>query len=428
MSSHYIINGLRCCDHYFNVPLNHQLPNGQLLTIYCREVASQSGIDRQLPYLVYFQGGPGFGAGRPSGLDGWIKAASEHYRILLLDQRGTANSSPVTAQTLAVMTSEQQAGYLSHFRADNIVRDAEFIRQQLIGDEKWSIIGQSFGGFCVLRYLSSAPHGLAQAFITGGIPSLTRSADEVYQATFPRVKNRNAKFFAQYPKAQAMAKAIADHLLFTQELMPNGTILTVEQFQLLGIHLGMTGGHQELYFLMEQAFADVAGKKELSYHFKHQMMSLLDYDTNPIFAFLHESIYCQQSSSSWAAHRVRETKHSSCFNYTGGEQMFNFTGEMIFPWMFEQFANLIPLQGAAHLLAEKDDWPMLYDLDVLKNNEVPTAAAIYFDDMYVDINYSLETVAQVANLATWVSSDFDHNGIRVDGELIFNKLYGLLNP
>lgn len=428
MSSHYIINGLRCCDHYFEVPLDYQLPCEQQLTIYVREVASQFAIDNQLPYLVYFQGGPGFGAGRPTGLDGWIKEASKHYRILLLDQRGTANSSPVTAQTLVAMTCEQQADYLSHFRADNIVRDAEFIRQQLIGENKWSIIGQSFGGFCVIRYLSSAPEGLSQAFITGGIPSLTRSAEDVYQATFPRVANRNAKFFAQYPKAQAMAKAIADHLLQYRELMPNGTVLTVEQFQLLGIHLGMTGGHQELYFLMEQAFADVDGRKELSYYFKHQLMGLLDYDTNPIFAFLHESIYCQQFASNWAAHHVRENTHSELFNYSGGEQAFNFTGEMIFPWMFEQFANLKPLQGAAQLLAKKDDWPMLYDLEVLKNNTVPTAAAIYFDDMYVDINYCLETVAQIANIETWVSSDYDHNGIRVGGELIFNKLYGLLNP
>jgi len=428
MSPHYIINGLRCNDHTFNVPLDHQLPNGQQLNIYVREVASQAGFEQQLPYLVYFQGGPGFGAIRPSGLDGWIKAASANYRVLLLDQRGTANSSPVTAQTLAWMSSEQQAEYLSQFRADNIVRDAELIRQLLIGEEKWSIIGQSFGGFCVLRYLSSAPQGLAQAFITGGIPSLTRSADEVYQATFPRVKSKNELFFAQFPKAQAKAKAIADHLLVHQEILPNGTVLTVEQFQLLGIHLGMTGGQQELYFMMEQAFANVDGANVLSYVFKHQMMVMLDYDTNPIFAFLHESIYCQQFASNWAAQRVRSNEFSAIFDYVGGDQPFYFSGEMVFDWMFEQFANLMPLHGAAQCLATKDDWPMLYDLEVLKNNKVPTAAAIYFDDMYVDINYSLETVAQIANFKTWVSSDYDHNGIRVDGALIFNKLHRLLNP
>ncbi|GAL15185.1 proline iminopeptidase [Vibrio astriarenae] len=43
------------------------------------------------------------------------------------------------------MDAQQQAEYLSHFRADNIVRDAEFIRESF-GIEKWSTLGQSFGG------------------------------------------------------------------------------------------------------------------------------------------------------------------------------------------------------------------------------------------------------------------------------------------
>lgn len=43
-------------------------------------------------------------------------------------------------------------------RADNIVRDSEVIRSVLLGPEShWSILGQSFGGFCCMRYLSAAP-------------------------------------------------------------------------------------------------------------------------------------------------------------------------------------------------------------------------------------------------------------------------------
>lgn len=29
------------------------------------------------------------------------------------------------------------------------------------------------------------------------------------------------------------------------------------------------------------------------------------WDTNPLYAILHESIYCQGAASNWAAHRVR---------------------------------------------------------------------------------------------------------------------------
>jgi hypothetical protein len=265
-----------------------------------------------------------------------------------------------------------------------------------------------------------------KAFITGGLPSLTRPATDVYRATYQRVATKNEQFFEQFPQAQGYAKAIADHLLSHTETLPNGMVLSVEYFQLLGINLGVTGGQEALYYLLEQAFVTVDGQKVLSYVFKQQLMTMLDYDTNPIFAILHESIYCQQFASQWAADQIRQ-QYATQFNYLGGEQVFNFTGEMVYPWMFEQFANLKPLQQAANILAQKSDWPILYDLEQLKNNRVPVAAAIYFNDMYVDINYSLETVAAIANVKVWVSSDYEHNGIRVDGELIFNKLHSLIS-
>ena len=71
-------------------------------------------------------------------------------------------------------TPQAIADYLKFFRADAIVRDAEAIRHELVGDgEPWTILGQSYGGFCALTYLSMAPHALAGAIITGGLPSVT---------------------------------------------------------------------------------------------------------------------------------------------------------------------------------------------------------------------------------------------------------------
>lgn len=79
---------------------------------------------------------------------------------MFLDQRGTGLSSTVTAGTLARQGNAiKQAEYMKHFRADNIVRDCEAVRQCLTADypeekRKWSVIGQSFGGFCAVTYLS----------------------------------------------------------------------------------------------------------------------------------------------------------------------------------------------------------------------------------------------------------------------------------
>ena len=98
---------------------------------------------------------------------------------------------------------------------------------------------------------------------------------------------------------------------------------------------------------------------------------------------------------------------------------------MIYPWMFEQFSHLAPLQAAANILAHKTDWPTLYNLEQLSQNRVPVAAAIYSEDMYVEMDYSLETAKQVAHLKYWLTSEYEHNGIRMDGERILDKLISL---
>ena len=100
---------------------------------------------------------------------------------------------------------------------------------------------------------------------------------------------------------------------------------------------------------------------------------------------------------------------------------------MIYPWMFEQYEVLKPLRDAAQLLAEKTDWPPLYKPSGLKENKVPVAAAVYFNDMYVPREYSLETARAIPNTRVWVTSEYEHNGLRADGAHILTKLIQLLN-
>ncbi|WP_028111744.1 alpha/beta fold hydrolase [Ferrimonas kyonanensis] len=416
------VAGLITREHRFQLPVDYTQPQGQTLEVFARELCDPERASERLPYLVFFQGGPGFAAVRPLSRSGWIDRALQEYRVLLLDQRGTGLSTPIHAEALASMSLPQQVAYLSQHRADNIVRDAEAIRQQLIGDVPWTILGQSFGGFCVLRYLSYAPESLTEAYITGGIPSLQRSADEVYQATFQRVADKNRAFFRRFPKAQGMADRIADYLDQHRVCLPDGERLTVERFQLLGLHLGVEEGPEALYYLLEQALLPTAAGEIINPLFLHGVMQMLDYDTNPLFSILHEPIYNQQRASDWAAHRVRQGLPQFC--YQPGKPLC-FTGEMIFPWMFEQFSRLRPLQPLAQALATKADWPELYDLDRLAVNPVPVAAAVYTEDMFVEYAYSEETLAQVANLNAWRTSEYEHNGIRMDGYRILDRLIRL---
>jgi pimeloyl-ACP methyl ester carboxylesterase len=106
-------------DHVFAVPLDHGRPEGELIEVYAREVVASDKADAELPWLLFLQGGPGFGAQRPTGREGWLDRALSDYRVLLLDQRGTGRSSPVNRQTLARFGPKAQADYLTHFRADS---------------------------------------------------------------------------------------------------------------------------------------------------------------------------------------------------------------------------------------------------------------------------------------------------------------------
>ncbi|MDG3400199.1 alpha/beta hydrolase, partial [Vibrio parahaemolyticus] len=140
------------------------------------------------------------------------------------------------------------------------------------------------------------------------------------------------------------------------------------------------------------------------------------------YAILHESIYCQGFASSWSAHRVRQTRTE--FNYEPG-QPFYFTGEMVFPWMFDQYVNLKPLKDAAEILAAKEDWAALYDQTQLAQNKVPVSCAVYADDMFVEMDISRETLALIPNSKAWITNEYEHNGLRADGERILDRLIAM---
>jgi pimeloyl-ACP methyl ester carboxylesterase len=211
--SSYRQPGTVLTDRTFRVPLDHGTPAGKQIEVFAREVVASEPTAAELPWLVFLQGGPGFGAQRPVGRDGWLDRALRDYRILLLDQRGTGRSTPANRKTLASLGSPAaQAEYLAHFRADSIVADAELIREQVTGGQPWSVLGQSFGGFCTVTYLSMAPDGLREAFLTGGLPGLDTTADDVYRQTYPVVAAKNLAHWMRRAVARIKDLRRADEL------------------------------------------------------------------------------------------------------------------------------------------------------------------------------------------------------------------------
>ncbi len=414
--------GVTARTHSFTVPLDHTQPTGETIQVFGREIISTSRENDSLPWLVFLQGGPGFGSPRPTDGNGWLNRALQEYRVLLLDQRGTGLSTPVTHQTLARFTAPAEAAnYLKHFRADAIVQDAELIRKQLAGENtRWSLLGQSYGGFCAVHYLSAAPQGLREVYITGGLPSLYRHPDDVYRATYRRVREKNVQYYTRYPEDRELTQNLAAHLHAHPVTLPSGGTLSARRFQQLGMNFGMTNSFEELHYLLETAF--VHGTNALSHAFLRELENAQPFDQNPIYAILHESIYCQGFASNWSAERVR-TEYPE---FETSQQPILFTGEMIYPWMFEDYACLRPMREAAQQLAEFENWPGLYDIQTLQANTVPCAAAIYYNDMYVEREFSEETARNIRGIKTWVTSEYEHNGLRADGAKIFGHLVALL--
>ena len=417
---------LELIDHKFQVPLDYQNPNGDRIEIFAREVRTSNRDCSGLPWLLFLQGGPGFSSPRILDNRGkWWTRAARDFRILLLDQRGTGLSTAVNHQTLAKLGSpEAQAHYLKLFRADSIVRDAELLRKQLAGkDEKWSALGQSYGGFCCATYLSIAPEGLREAIFTGGIPPLTRTIDDVYRATYKRVLDKNGAYYARYPDDRGRAREIVDHLTRNEVRLPNGDRLSPRKFQQAGIGFGMSTGFEELHYLLEIAFVSGARGKELNYAFLRGFENLTSFDTNPIYSLLHEPIYCERNASGWSAERVLHEYPE--FDPISSEQVF-FTGEMVYPWLFDESPVLAPLKPAAEILAKFSDWPELYDLKILQSNSVPAAAAVYYNDMYVERQFSEEAARNIHGIKLWVTNEYEHNGLRSDGEKILDRLLKML--
>ncbi len=411
-------------DHVFTVPLDHCDPAGPQIEVFAREVAAAAKAGARQPWLVFLQGGPGGASPRPVGRESWLDRALEDYRVLLLDQRGTGRSTPATRQTLAGLGSARaQADYLANFRADSIIKDAEIIRRTLIGDEPWTALGQSYGGFCATTYLSLAPEGLREVLITGGVPGLEATAEDVYRATYPRVAAKTAAHYERYPDDAERARQVARHLRKHEVRMPNGVPLTVEAFQSLGMMLGMSTGSDQLHYLLEDPFA--AG--ELSDAFLAAVQPHVA-EHAPIYALLHEACYAQgRGATRWAAQRLRaEFAGFDASAALDGDAPLLFTGEMIYPWMVEGEPLLAPLREAAELLAEREEWPRLYDPARLAASSVPAAAAVYFDDMYVDASFSLATARVTRGLRPWVTNEYEHNGLRVSSGAVLGRLIDMV--
>ena len=409
---------------------------GRSLRLFYRVLCAPENVGRDLPYLVFLQGGPG-GAGprltSPTS-DGWVAEAVRHFRVILPDQRGTGRSSRVDGATVAREgDAAAQARFLKCFLADSIVRDFEYLRLTELGGARWVTLGQSYGGFLTLTYLSTFPGAAAASFTCGGIPHVPASADEVYAHTFPRMAAKTSLLYERYPDDERRLALLAERVAAGDVRLPDGSPLSLRRLQSLGQGLGMKPGHERLHNLLDlaltagdgsagAALAAVGGhadKVEVSPAFLAGAWSATNVAANPLYWVLQELIYADGELArpiAWAAERAWAGRPE----FDPDARPLMLTGEACFPWMFEEMPELAPFAGAMGELMRDTSFGRLYDEARLAANETPLQAAVYFDDLYVDSGLQLDTLSRVGASHAWVTNEFEHDGLH--GERVFKHL------
>lgn len=421
-------DGTEVVEHTLEVPLDHTQPDDpRRLSVFAREFRRTGSADH--PVLLYLQGGPGMRALRPP-LPAWVGVALDRYRVVMLDQRGTGRSTPVTAASMGPLLVDPRvtADYVSRFRADAIVRDAECLRAAL-DVQQWTTLGHSYGGFVTLTYLSEAPAALTECFIAGGLTSPTARYEEVYALTLAATKTLNSAYANANPAdAQTLLDLFTRVRLDPPELC-GGRLLTARLLRQIGGCLGTRMGREKLHYLLADALVpEPSGAIGLSPSTLGGIESLVSFRLQPLYAVLHESIYPGTGPTAWAGERVLSDREAAApavdidiASDIGRAPLL--LGEITQRWQFDPSEvdadpALTPFADAADLLAAMDDWRPLYDLERLAANTVPVFATAYVDDMFVPIDLSRRASSEIGGVRLAERSDKLHDGLGDGTEVI----------
>lgn len=416
----YRLPGLAVTEHTFQVPLDHADPGGESICLFALELCDATPWSEPRPWLVFFQGGPGMPAPRPlRGSTGWLSRALRTHRVLLIDQRGTGRSTPLTANSAATWSSpEELAGYIALMRADSIVADAEHIRSELCGDEPWETLGQSYGGRVTLTYLCQAPEGLRACYVAGGLAGIDADAFEVYTRTIPRVRDKVMDYYDWFPSDRDTVARIRDRLARGAVHLPNGDRLSLARTRQIGRLIGFEDGPARLHWMLSDGF-DPSG--DLTDALLGAVQDLTAYPS-PLYPLLQDACKAQgRGATDWAAARAM----SQFPEFYEDADPLLLTGEFTFPWLFEQTAGLRPFAAAAQRLAERDEWPVLWTGEQLARNEVDLATVIYRDDIFIDADHSIGSAESIPHAAYWVTDEWQHDGLNASGGLVLDRLMSM---
>ena len=93
--------------------------------------------------------------------------------------------------------------------------------------------------------------------------------------------------------------------------------------------------------------------------------------------------------------------------------------------MLEDYGALRPL-AEARRSSPSTSGPPCTTRSGSPRTRCPAAASIYAEDPYVERAFSEETAAAIRGLRPWLTNEFDHDGLRADGERVLGRLLDLV--
>ena len=304
-------------------------------------------------------GRPGRQVAAPVPGDGWIARRSRRIRVMLLDQRGTGRSTRVQSgdRARSSIGRRMPRDYLLHFRADSIVADPESSAHHgLWRSAVGRPLGQSYGGFITL----TLPVACA-----GGLCCLLRrrrprqhpavDADEVYRRTYPRVAGKTRRVLRALPARPRTGSArVADHLAAPRcaparrrpahgapACRPSASTSAWARDS-----SGCTGCSTRRSPTSAPRAALTTASWPRSWP-RHQLRR-----QPPLRRDAGEHLRSRRRGHPLGR---RARAGSGIRNSTRPHGRCCFTGEMMYPWMFDEIRSLRPFKAAAEALAASED-------------------------------------------------------------------------
>lgn len=192
------------------VPENRAEPDGRTITLKVALIRSNAQVASK-DMLVFLAGGPGQAA-----TENWpaiapaLQPLLAHRHVLLIDQRGTGGSHPLSCQQgegaseqaddPAAMRAQAQdclkqieaTSDPRYYTTTEAVADLEQVRQ-LLGAPQLDLIGVSYGTRLAQQYLMRHPHGVRAMVLDGVVPNplvlgedFAANLDQALKAQFDR--------------------------------------------------------------------------------------------------------------------------------------------------------------------------------------------------------------------------------------------------